>query len=297
MSGRDHEKSGSNLTTEKSEKLQKVLARAGLGSRRDMERMIGEGRVKVNGQAAQLGDRVTAEDRIAVDGKPLSVAPVEEQRKRVLIYNKPEGEICSARDPEGRPTVFDRLPPLKGERWICVGRLDFNTSGLLLFTNDGDLANALMHPSSNIDREYLCRVLGEVTDETLAQLREGVMLDDGMARFTDITDGGGSGANHWYYVCLTEGRNREVRRLWESREVKVSRLKRVRFGTIFLPSRLKLGRWEELVPEEVRGVYQLAGLRPPAGKPVLPAEREKLARQRRKQMSARPVQRNKERRL
>lgn len=277
------------MTDDKTEKLQKALARAGMGSRRDMERLIAEGRVKVNGNIAQLGDRVGGSDRIVVDGKPLTVQPAEEQRKRVLIYNKPEGEISTARDPEGRPTVFDRLPPLRGERWICVGRLDFNTSGLLLFTTDGDLANALMHPSSNIDREYLCRILGEVSDETLERLREGVMLEDGLARFTDITDGGGSGANHWYYVCLKEGRNREVRRLWESQEVKVSRLKRVRFGTIFLPSRLKQGRWEELAPDEVRSVYQLAGLRPPAAKPLLPAERDKLVRQRRKQMSARPV--------
>lgn len=274
-----------------SEKLQKVLARAGIGSRRDMERTIAEGRVKVNGAVASLGDRVSAEDHIVVDDKPLSVSPAAEQRKRILIYNKPEGEICTARDPEGRPTVFERLPPLRGERWICVGRLDFNTSGLLLFTTDGDLANALMHPSSNIDREYLCRVLGEVGDDTLERLREGVQLEDGLARFNDITEGGGSGANHWYYVCLTEGRNREVRRLWESQQVKVSRLKRVRFGSIFLPSRLKVGRWEEMAPDEVRAVYRLAGLRPPSGK-SMPAERERIERQRRKQMTPRAPRRH-----
>ncbi|MDX9875146.1 MAG: 23S rRNA pseudouridine(2605) synthase RluB [Spongiibacteraceae bacterium] len=271
-----------------SEKLQKVLARAGAGSRRDMERLIAEGRVTVNGQVALLGDRVEPDARIAIDGKPLVVKSADELRKRVLIYNKPEGEICSARDPEGRPTVFDRLPHLKGERWICVGRLDFNTSGLLLFTNDGELANGLMHPSSNIDREYLCRVLGDVDDQVLERLKEGVLLDDGMARFTDITDGGGSGANHWYYVCLTEGRNREVRRLWESQEVMVSRLKRVRFGQIFLPSRLKQGQWQELTPQELQVVYQMAGLQPPPVRSLAPEERAKVERQHRKRPAPQP---------
>lgn len=270
------------------EKLQKVLARAGMGSRRDMEQLIGEGRVTVNGAIARLGDRVEPEARIAIDGKPLTVTPPTEVRKRVLIYNKPEGEICSARDPEGRPTVFARLPSMKGERWICVGRLDYNTSGLLMFTNDGDLANALMHPSSNIDREYLCRVLGEVDDDALARLKAGVLLEDGMARFTDVTDGGGSGANHWYYVCLMEGRNREVRRLWESQDVKVSRLKRVRFGQIFLPSRLKQGQWQDFTPEELQVIYQMVGLEAPPMRAPLPAERAKLERQRRKRPTPQP---------
>src|SRR5690606_7907245 len=200
---------GEKLEGEKleGEKLQKVLARSGLGSRRDMEKFIAEGRITVNGEVAKLGDRIGEDDKVLVNGSPIELRAASDRQARVLIYNKPEGEICSARDPEGRPTVFDRLPRLRGERWIAVGRLDFNTSGLLLFTTDGELANALMHPSSNIDREYLCRVMGEVTEEKLAHLREGVMLDDGMARFNDITEGGGSetSINRWYYVCLMEG--------------------------------------------------------------------------------------------
>ena len=264
------------------EKLQKVLARAGLGSRRDMETLIAAGRAVVNGKVAQLGDRVGEGDRILVDGHPVAVKVAAERRPRVLIYNKPEGEICSARDPEGRPTVFDRLPKLRGERWIAVGRLDFNTAGLLLFTNDGELANALMHPSSGIDREYLCRVLGEVDDTMLATLREGVQLEDGPARFSDITASGGSGANRWFYVCLMEGRNREVRRLWESQDVKVSRLKRVRFGPVFLPSKLKQGQWTDLTPEEVKSLYRLVGQRAPALGPLTPRQQEQRVRQQRK---------------
>lgn len=277
------------------EKLQKVLARAGLGSRRDMEALIAAGRAVVNGRVAQLGDRVSEGDRILVDGHPVPVKMAAERRPRVLIYNKPEGEICSARDPEGRPTVFDRLPRLRGERWISVGRLDFNTSGLLLFTTDGELANALMHPSSGIDREYLCRVLGEVDDAMLARLREGVQLEDGLARFSDITPGGGSGANRWFYVCLMEGRNREVRRLWESQQVKVSRLKRVRFGPVFLPSRLKQGQWEELPPEEIRSLYRLVGLRPPALGSLTPRQKEQRERVQRKSRPAAPPRHRRER--
>jgi 23S rRNA pseudouridine2605 synthase len=197
----------------------------------------------------------------------------------VLIYNNPEGEICSARDPEGRPTVFDRLPKLKGERWISIGRLDFNTAGLLLFSNDGELANALMHPSSGIDREYLCRVLGEVDDDMLVRLRAGIELEDGPAHFSDITIGGGTGANRWYYVCLMEGRNREVRRLWESQQVKVSRLKRVRFGPVFLPARLKQGYWEDLPPEEVIALYRLVGLQPPVIAALKPQEKHQRERE------------------
>lgn len=260
------------------EKLQKVLARAGLGSRRDMERLIAEGRITVNGKIAQLGDRIDADDKVLMNGNPIELRSPGERQTRVLIYNKPEGEICSARDPEGRPTVFDRLPRLRGERWIAVGRLDFNTSGLLLFTTDGELANALMHPSSNIDREYLCRIMGEVSDDKLEQLKEGVMLDDGMARFNDITAGGGTGINRWFYVCLMEGRNREVRRLWESQELKVSRLKRVRYGPVFLPSKVKQGQWLDLPPEEIRALYERAGLRMPIGKPATGNRRTALNR-------------------
>lgn len=270
------------------EKLQKVLARAGLGSRRDMEKLIGANRVTVNGKVAHLGDRVGERDRILVDGHPIALKAAEERRPRVLIYNKPEGEICSVRDPEGRPTVFARLPALRGERWISIGRLDFNTSGLLLFTTDGELANALMHPSSNIDREYLCRVLGDVDEDMEKRLRNGVLLDDGIARFTDITAGGSSetSANRWFYVCLMEGRNREVRRLWESQGVKVSRLKRVRYGPVFLPSRLKQGQWQEMSPEQLAELYALARLPQPALAPLLPEELKKREREQRKNRPA-----------
>lgn len=248
------------MTTIESEKLQKVLARAGLGSRRELENWIRSGRVQVNGQVAELGDRVRSTDQISVDGRAMTVLPPEAQTRRVLLYHKPEAEICSRRDPEGRPSVFERLPRLSKARWIAVGRLDFNTTGLLLFTTDGELAHALMHPSANIDREYLCRILGEVDEEMLARLRQGVMLEDGLARFSDITYTGGEGANQWYTVCVVEGRNRIVRRLWESQGVQVSRLKRVRYGSIFLPSRLKQGRFEELPAEQVVQLYQAAGL-------------------------------------
>ena len=236
----------------KNEKLQKVLARAGIGSRREMERVIAQGRVIVNGLRATLGDRVDFSDRIEVDKKRIQLTPNEEKNVKVLLYNKPEGEICTRSDPEGRPTVFDHLPQLSGERWIAVGRLDFNTSGLLLFTTDGELANSLMHPSSTIDREYLVRIQGKVDDDMKARLIEGIALEDGTARFTDIVDGAGSGQNHWFYCVVMEGRNREVRRLWESQGVKVSRLKRVRFGNIFIPSHVRVGQWTDLNVKEIK---------------------------------------------
>jgi len=241
------------------EKLQKVLARAGQGSRREMENRIREGRVMVNGEVANLGDRVSITDSITIDGYAI-VATEAGANRRVIIYNKPEGEVCTRKDPEGRTTVFEKLPKLRGERWIAVGRLDINTSGLLLFTTDGELANRLMHPSTEIDREYLVRVMGEVTDENLDNLKKGVNLEDGPAKFTDIVDGGGEGINHWFYVCLMEGRNREVRRLWESQGVKVNRLKRVRFGPVFLPSKAKVGRWVEMENDEVNALCDLVDL-------------------------------------
>jgi 23S rRNA pseudouridine2605 synthase len=271
------------------EKLQKVLARAGVGSRRDMEKLIGANRVTVNGKIAHLGDRVEERDRILVDGHPIALKAADERRARVLIYNKPEGEICSVRDPEGRPTVFERLPALRGERWISIGRLDFNTSGLLLFTTDGELANALMHPSANIDREYLCRVLGEVDEDMQERLRRGIVLEDGIARFTDITAGGArkeDSANNWFYVCLMEGRNREVRRLWESQDVKVNRLKRVRYGPVFLPARLKQGQWQEMPAEHVLELYAVAHLPAPTLAPLLPEQQQKLDREQRKNRPA-----------
>jgi len=242
------------------EKLQKVLARAGQGSRREMENRIREGRVLVNGEVATLGDRVSTKDTITIDG--YAIVPTEAgENRRVIIYNKPEGEVCTRKDPEGRPTVFDKLPKLRGERWIAVGRLDINTSGLLLFTTDGELANRLMHPSTEIDREYLVRVMGEVTEENLATLKKGVILDDGIAKFTDIVDGGGEGINRWFYVCLMEGRNREVRRLWESQGVKVNRLKRVRFGPVFLPSKAKVRRWVEMEAPDVNSLCAMVDLK------------------------------------
>ncbi|TDO96445.1 23S rRNA pseudouridine(2605) synthase RluB [Marinomonas balearica] len=265
------------------EKLQKVLARAGLGSRREMETRIREGRVVVNGEVATLGDRVSSEDQIEFDGYPVSVSDAG-QNRRVIIYNKPEGEVCTRKDPEGRPTVFDRLPKLRGERWIAVGRLDINTSGLLLFTTDGELANRLMHPSTEIDREYLVRVMGQVTDENIATLKKGVLLDDGMASFSDVVDGGGEGINHWFYVCLMEGRNREVRRLWESQGLKVNRLKRVRFGPVFLPSKAKVGRWVEMEDVEVNGLCELVNIQPAPIKQKTKQEQEDLKRRRAKQV-------------
>lgn len=276
----------SDDTQASGEKLQKVLARAGIGSRREMEKLIGANRVTVNGKIAHVGDRVETRDRILVDGHPISLKVLEERSTRVLVYNKPEGEICTVRDPEGRPTVFERLPKLKGERWIAVGRLDFNTSGLLLFTTDGELANALMHPSANIDREYLCRVLGEVDDDMLTRLQAGIVLDDGIARFTDITSGGGEGANRWYYVCLMEGRNREVRRLWESQNLKVSRLKRVRYGPVFLPPRLKQGQWQDMTAEMIEALYQLTNLPAPAQVGIAPQEKLQREREQRKNRPA-----------
>lgn len=242
------------------EKLQKVLARAGFGSRREMERWITVGRVKVNGQVANLGDRVGSKDKIIVDGKKLSANTAKSITQTVLLYNKPIGEICSRNDPEGRPSVFDKLPQLQHARWVAVGRLDINTSGLLLFTTDGELANKLMHPSAQIEREYAVRVIGEVTEEMIQTMHKGVLLEDGLAKFSDIQFFSGEGANQWYHVVILEGRNREVRRLWESQGVKVSRLKRVRYGNVFIPSVIKVGQFRELPVSEVKDLYSLVGL-------------------------------------
>lgn len=259
------------------EKLQKVLARSGLGSRREMERWIEQGRVTVDGKPAVLGDRIGGGARVAVDGKPLNTAPAQETR--CILYHKPTGEVCSRKDPQGRRTVFERLPKLKAGRWISIGRLDYNTSGLLLFTTDGELANKLMHPSANIEREYMVRVMGEWDESMLQRLLEGVMLEDGVARFADIQDGGGDGINHWFYVVLMEGRNREVRRLWESQGLTVSRLKRVRYGEVFIPSKVKQGQWVELEPKEVKSLYRMGDLPLKQQKRGTHKEREKMDRQ------------------
>ncbi|GMG87488.1 23S rRNA pseudouridine(2605) synthase RluB [Biformimicrobium ophioploci] len=264
------------------EKLQKVLARAGLGSRREMERAIEAGRVAVNGVVASLGERVVPDDKIELDGRPVNESDVVAERTRVILYNKPVGEICSRHDPEGRPTVYDRLPRLGSGRWISVGRLDFNTSGLLLFTNNGELANRLMHPSSVIDREYLVRIQGDVDEAMKKRLREGVLLDDGMARFTDIVDSGGEGTNRWYYCVVMEGRNREVRRLWESQGVRVSRLKRVRYGSVFIPSHVRVGQWVEMETREINDLLGMAGLNKIRQRPLTQAEKNKKERHERK---------------
>lgn len=231
-----------------SEKLQKVLARAGHGSRREIESMIAAGRVSVDGKIATLGDRVESSKslKIRIDGHLVSIAESATEVCRVLAYYKPEGELCTRSDPEGRPTVFDRLPRLRGSRWIAVGRLDVNTCGLMLFTTDGELANRLMHPSREVEREYAVRVFGQVDDDKIRQLSKGVQLEDGPAAFKTLRFGGGEGINQWYNVTLTEGRNREVRRLWEAVGVQVSRLMRVRYGDITLPKGLPRGGWTEL---------------------------------------------------
>jgi 23S rRNA pseudouridine2605 synthase len=245
-----------------------------------MERAIEAGSVKVNERTAKLGDRVTPDDKVFFEGRRV-LTRAETSRRRVILYNKPEGEICSRSDPEGRPTVYKNLPPLSGERWISVGRLDFNTSGLLLFTNDGELANKLMHPSSVIDREYLVRIQGNVDDEMKQHLLEGVSLDDGVARFTDIVDGAGEARNRWFYCVVMEGRNREVRRLWESQGVKVSRLKRVRYANIFIPSHVRVGQWTELDEQEIYDLCMTAGFeKGTKTKPTPPTRDEKSQNER-----------------
>ncbi|MEC9481873.1 MAG: 23S rRNA pseudouridine(2605) synthase RluB [Halomonas sp.] len=270
-----------------SEKLQKVLARAGLGSRREMETAISAGRVKVNGQVASLGDRIEMRDKVTFDDRPINLRDVNEVPRRVIMYNKPEGELCTRKDPEGRRTVFDHLPRLKGERWIAIGRLDINTSGLLLFTTDGELANRLMHPSTQIEREYAVRVMGNVKREHVVAMVEGVMLEDGPARFTDVQEFGGEGINTWFHVVIMEGRNREVRRLWESQGLTVSRLKRVRYGNIFLDKRAKAGEWVELTQDEIDDLSNMAGLAPRKVPDLTPDEKNRWSRDKHKR---RPVQ-------
>lgn len=235
----------------KSERIQKVLANAGIASRRKIEEMILAGRITVNNKLAVLGQSVSDDDKIKVDGRIIKVEEAAPDDIYVIMYHKPEGMICTRDDPEGRPTVFEDLPRLKRGRWISVGRLDVNTSGLILFTNNGELANKLMHPSADIEREYAVRVHGRVTDRILETLSEGVELDDGPARFEDIQIVGGEGTNQWFYVVVKEGRNRVVRRLWESQGLDVSSLKRVRFGSIVLPKSLRRGQWAELTEDAV----------------------------------------------
>lgn len=242
------------------ERIQKILSRAGYGSRREIERWIEAGEILVNGQKADPGQAIDEHDQVTLRGQRLHLGARLQATPKVLIYNKPAGQVCTQHDPEGRPTVFDDLPPIRAGRWIMIGRLDINTDGLLLFTTDGELANKLMHPSSEVEREYACRVLGKVDEEMLARLQEGVELEDGKAAFLRIHDAGGEGANHWYHVVLAEGRNREVRRLWESQGVKVSRLIRVRYGNIELPRYLRTGHHKELEVKNMRKLYESVGL-------------------------------------
>jgi 23S rRNA pseudouridine2605 synthase len=246
-------------------KLHKVLAEAGLGSRRDMEELIIAGRVSVNGEPAHIGQRILPTDQVRINGKPVQ-RKISTKPPRVLIYHKPSGEIVSTSDPEGRASVFDRLPSIKIGKWLAVGRLDFNTEGLLLFTTSGDLANKLMHPRYGIEREYAVRTLGELEEGMRQKLLSGVELDDGLASFNRVADGGGEGVNKWYRVTISEGRNREVRRMFEAIGLTVSRLIRTRYGAMSLPSSLKRGRWEELDEHAVRGLMAANGLE--RGKPV-----------------------------
>lgn len=246
-------------------KLHKVLAEAGLGSRRDMEELIVAGRVSVNGEPAHIGQRILPTDAVRINGKLIQRKVNNNKPPRVLVYHKPAGEIVSHDDPEGRPSVFDRLPTMKTGKWLAVGRLDFNTEGLLLFTTSGDLANRLMHPRYNIDREYAVRTLGELEEGMRQKLLAGVELDDGLASFSKIQDGGGEGINRWYRVVIGEGRNREVRRMFEAVGLTVSRLIRTRYGAMTLPTGLKRGRWEELQENDVRALLAAFGVEKKGG--------------------------------
>ena len=270
-----------------SEKLQKVLARVGLGSRRYMEEVIAAGRVSVNGQVAQVGERIEPGDELRIDGRKVSFQIEDEIRRRVLIYYKPEGETCSRNDPESRPTVFDQLPAIANDRWVMVGRLDINSTGLLLFTNDGELANRLMHPSNEVEREYAVRVMGEVTPQIKNNMLKGVVLDDGPAKFESFSEIGGEGINRWYQVVVKEGRNREVRRIFESQGLKVSRLLRTRYGTVILPRELRTGRWMELDKNDIDNLTKAVELKPRQGTGLYGMAKRRTERMQEKPMAAR----------
>ena len=256
------------------QRLHKLLALAGLGSRREMEALIESGRVTINGQVATVGAAVSEYDIVRVDSRPIRLS-FEPELPKVLIYHKPEGEIVSQDDPEGRASVFDKLPRVRGAKWIAIGRLDMNTSGLLIFTTSGELANRFMHPRYEVEREYAVRIFGELTEGQMLQLTQGIELEDGPANFDVIYPQGGEGSNHWYQVILREGRNREVRRLFEAFQLPVSRLMRVRFGPVNLPPRLKRGMMLELSQKEVTGFLEWAGLAMPKVPPRQLTAREK----------------------
>ena len=241
-----------------SDRIQKLIANAGYGSRRWAERLIEQGRISINNQEAKLGDKAIISDKVTIDGRLIDLGRYSEEETKVLILNKQAGVICSNKDEEGRQSVFEFLPD--NTRWVMVGRLDLNTSGLLLFTNNGDLANKLMHPSSEIDREYAVRVLGKVEDEHIKKLTNGIELEDGFAKFHRLTLGGGEGANRWYHVVVREGRKREVRRLWEALDFKVSRLIRTRFSDIRLPEKLRANQSEYLKPKQVQALLKSVDL-------------------------------------
>lgn len=270
-----------------SEKLQKVLARVGLGSRRYMEEVIAAGRVSVNGKISQVGERIEQTDELRIDGRLVQFQLEDEIRRRVIVYYKPEGEICSKSDPEQRPTVFEHLPQIPNDRWVMVGRLDINSTGLLLFTNDGELANRLMHPSNEVEREYAVRVMGEVTPKMRQTLLKGVELDDGPAKFESFSDLGGEGFNRWYQVVVKEGRNREVRRLFESQGLKVSRLLRTRYGSVILPRELRTGRWTELDKQDIDNLTKLVELKPRQGTGLYGMAKRRAERMVEKPMPAR----------
>ena len=263
-----------NAAPEPTQRLHKLMALAGLGSRRDMEEMIASGRVTINGVTAKVGAGVTQYDIVRVDSRPLKLN-FEPELPQVLIYHKPEGEIVSQDDPEGRASVFDKLPRIKQGKWIAIGRLDMNTSGLLIFTNSGELANRFMHPRYEVEREYAVRIFGELTEEQMAMLTQGIELEDGPASFDSISAQGGEGANHWYQVILREGRNREVRRLFEAFQLPVSRLMRVRFGPVNLPPRVKRGAMLKLEQKQVVDLLEWAGLEVPKTPMKQLSQREK----------------------
>jgi len=264
-----------NAPPEPTQRLHKLLALAGLGSRRDMEALIASGRVTVNGVLATQGQGVTQHDTVRLDSRPVKL-PFIAELPQVLIYHKPEGEIVSQDDPEGRASVFDKLPKVKNGKWIAIGRLDMNTSGLLIFTTSGELANRFMHPRYEVEREYAVRIFGELTEGQMTQLKEGIELEDGPANFDSISAQGGEGANHWYQVILREGRNREVRRLFEAFQLPVSRLMRVRFGPVNLPPRVKRGSMLKLEQKEVVGLLEWADLPVPSAPLRQLTQREKL---------------------